>query len=107
MDIFGQLEAKSPKKLNPAGNLFDYAKLSDVSKNEIAKMDAQTVYSLLVEWAEEFDPDFAGKLKEDPAYAKSILAIGRGGKKPSPIWDSSMTTIWKRLYLTPSSIKKQ
>ena len=30
----------SPKKLNPAGNLFDYAKLTDVSKNEIAKMDA-------------------------------------------------------------------
>ena len=72
----------SPKKLNPAGNLFDYAKLTDVSKNEIAKMDAETVYGLLVEWAEEFDPDFADKLKKDPAYAKAILAIGRGGKKP-------------------------
>ena len=72
----------SPKKLNPAGNLFDYAKLTDVSKNEIAKMDAETVYVLLVEWAEEFDPDFANKLKKDPAYAKAILAIGRGGKKP-------------------------
>ena len=31
----------SPKKLNPAGNLFDYAKLTDVSKNEIAKMSAE------------------------------------------------------------------
>ena len=72
----------SPKKLNPAGNLFDYAKLTDVSKNEIAKMDADKVYSLLVEWAEDFDPDFASKLKADPAYATSILAIGRGGKKP-------------------------
>ena len=72
----------SPKKLNPAGNLFDYAKLTDVSKNEIAKMDAETVYVLLVEWAEEFDPDFANKLKKDSAYAKAILAIGRGGKKP-------------------------
>ena len=72
----------SPKKLNPAGNLFDYAKLTDVSKNEIAKMDADQVYKLLVEWAEDFDPDFASKLKADPAYATSILAIGRGGKKP-------------------------
>ena len=72
----------SPKKLNPAGSLFDYAKLTDVSKNVIAKMDAETVYTLLTEWAEEFDADFAGKLKEDPAYAKAILAIGRGGKKP-------------------------
>ena len=72
----------SPKKLNPAGNLFDYAKLTDVSKNEIAKMDAHKVYELLSEWAGEFDPDFGEKLSADPEYATSILAIGRGGKKP-------------------------
>ena len=72
----------SPKKLNPAGSLFDYAKLTDVSKNEIAKMDAEKVYTLLTEWAKEFDADFAAKLESDPAYAKAILAIGRGGKKP-------------------------
>ncbi len=72
----------SPKKRNPAGNLFDYAKLTDVSKNEIARMDADKVYTLLTEWAKEFDPDFGEKLAADPAYATSILAIGRGGKKP-------------------------
>ena len=72
----------SPKKLNPAGNLFDYAKLTDVSKNVIALMDAQKVYTLLTQWAQEFDPDFAAKLTEDPAYTQKILAIGRGGKKP-------------------------
>ena len=70
------------KKLNPAGSLFDYAKLTDVSKNVISRMDAQKVYTLLVEWAEEFDADFAGKLKSDPEFATKILAIGRGGKKP-------------------------
>ena len=72
----------SPKKLNPAGNLFDYAKLTDVSKNEIAKMDAEKVYTLLTEWAQEFDPDFAAKLTSDKDFAVSILSIGRGGKKP-------------------------
>jgi glutamyl-tRNA synthetase len=72
----------SPKKLNPAGNLFDYAKLTDVSKNEIAKMDASTVYTLLTQWAQEFDPEFAAKLTADPDYSTKILAIGRGGKKP-------------------------
>ena len=72
----------SPKKLNPAGNLFDYAKLTDISKNEIAKMSAETAYRLLLEWAEEFDPDFAAKLGADANYAISILSIGRGGKKP-------------------------
>ncbi len=72
----------SPKKLNPAGSLFDYAKLVDVSKNVISRMDADTVYGLLLDWAKEFDPDFGAKLESDPAYATSILAIGRGGKKP-------------------------
>ena len=72
----------SPKKLNPAGSLFDYAKLTDVSKNVISRMGAEEVYTLLVEWAKEFDADFAAKLESDPAFATSILAIGRGGKKP-------------------------
>ena len=72
----------SPKKLNPAGSLFDYAKLTDVSKNVISRMDAAKVYELLTEWAEEFDADFADKLKADPEFATKILAIGRGGKKP-------------------------
>ena len=72
----------SPKKLNPAGSLFDYAKLTDVSKNVISRMSAEEVYELLVEWAKEFDADFAAKLETDPAFTKAILAIGRGGKKP-------------------------
>lgn len=72
----------SCKKLNPAGALFDYAKLCDVSKNEIAHMDAETVYALALEYAQEFDPDFAAVLARVPEYAKKIFAIGRGGKKP-------------------------
>ena len=72
----------SPKKLNPAGSLFDYAKLTDVSKNVISRMDAQEVYTLLTAWAKEFDPDFTAKLEADKDYALRILAIGRGGKKP-------------------------
>lgn len=72
----------SPKKLNPAGSLFDYAKLIDVSKNVISRMSAEDVYTQLTEWAKESQPDFAEKLEADPAYAKAILAIGRGGKKP-------------------------
>ena len=72
----------SPKKLNPAGSLFDYAKLVDVSKNVISRMSAEEVYTLLTEWANAYDPDFGAKLTADPDYAKRILAIGRGGKKP-------------------------
>ena len=72
----------SPKKLNPAGSLFDYAKLVDVSKNVISRMDANEVYELLLAWAQEFDADFGEKLAENKDFAVSILAIGRGGKKP-------------------------
>ena len=72
----------SPKRLNPAGSLFDYAKLVDVSKNVISRMDAASVYEQLLAWAKEFDEPFAQKLDADPAYAQRILAIGRGGKKP-------------------------
>ena len=72
----------SPKKLNSAGSLFDYAKLTDVSKNVISKMNAETVYTLLTEWAKEFDADFGEKLSADADYATKIFAIGRGGKKP-------------------------
>ena len=72
----------SPKKLKPAGSLFDYAKLVDVSKNVISRMDAAAVYTLLTEWAKEFDADFGEKLAADPEFATKILAIGRGGKKP-------------------------
>ncbi len=72
----------SPKKLNPAGSLFDYAKLVDVSKNVLSRLSAQEAYDQLVAWAQEFDPDFAAQLTAAPAYATEILAIGRGGKKP-------------------------
>ncbi len=72
----------SPKKLNPAGSLFDYAKLVDVSKNVISRMSAAEVYDLLTVWAREYDPAFGEVLAADADYAKKILAIGRGGKKP-------------------------
>ena len=72
----------SAKKLNPAGSLFDYAKLVDVSKNVISRMDAGQVYTLLTQWAQEFDPAFNKLLADNPDYATRILAIGRGGKKP-------------------------
>jgi len=72
----------SYKKMNPAGSLFDVAKLRDVSKNVISVMDAETVYKYVAAWAEEFDADFARVFTADPEFSKAILAIGRGGKKP-------------------------
>ena len=69
-------------KMSVSGCLFDIVKLGDVSKNVVSKMTADQVYNYLVEWAKEYDADFGAKLEADPDYAKSILSIGRGGKKP-------------------------
>ena len=72
----------SHKKMNPAGSLFDAAKLRDVSKNVISRMSADEVYEGVVDFAAEYDADLHAHLSADPAYTKSILSIGRGGKKP-------------------------
>ena len=72
----------SHKKMNPAGSLFDEAKLRDVSKNVISRMSAERVYDEVVSFAKDYDEDLYAHLTADPAYAKAILGIGRGGKKP-------------------------
>lgn len=69
-------------KMSASGCLFDHTKLNDVSKNVVSKMTADQVLSYLIEWADEYDADFAAAIRRDPEYAKSILSIGRGGKKP-------------------------
>lgn len=70
------------KKMSASGCLFDLAKLGDVSKNVFSRMTADKVYAGLLGWAEDFDLDYSEKLKADPDYAKAIISIGRGGKKP-------------------------
>lgn len=70
------------KKMSVSGCLFDFNKLNDVSKNVISRMTADEVYEQVTEWALANDPDFGSLLARDADYAKSIFAIGRGGKKP-------------------------
>lgn len=72
----------SIKKMSVSGCLFDFNKLSDVSKNVICKMSAEKVYEDSAKWAEEYDEEFYNVYSKDPEYAKKILAIGRGGNKP-------------------------
>ena len=70
------------KKMCVSGCLFDTAKLCDVSKNVLSRLSADEMYELLTVWTVTYDPEFHALLTRDPAYAKAILAIGRGGKKP-------------------------
>ena len=70
------------KKMSVSGCLFDFDKLNDVSKNVISKMSADEVYDQALAWAKDFDTELAALLSKDADYAKSLFAIGRGGKKP-------------------------
>ncbi|MDD4773882.1 MAG: glutamate--tRNA ligase [Eubacteriales bacterium] len=69
-------------KMSVSGALFDLNKLTDVSKNTIARMSADEVFKGVTQWAEKYDVDFAERLNKDPDYAVRILSIGRGGTKP-------------------------
>ena len=70
------------KKMSSSGCLFDFNKLNDVSKNVLSRMSADRIYDETCVWAEDNDPELYAHLTADPDYAKSIFAIGRGGKKP-------------------------
>ncbi len=72
----------SIKKMSASGCLFDFQKLGDVSKNVLSRMSADEVYDRVVAWSVENDVELHDLLAADPTYAKAILAIGRGGKKP-------------------------
>lgn len=70
------------KKMSVSGALFDENKLTDVSKNMVAKLSSAEVYEKLTDWAKEFDCEFYRILTSNPDYTKSVLAIDRDVPKP-------------------------
>lgn len=69
-------------KMSVSGSLFDLDKLRDVSKNVVARLTVEEVWSFITEWAAEYDKDFFELLNARPDYAKAIIGIGRGVAKP-------------------------
>lgn len=72
----------SLSKMSKAGALFDLVKLGDISKNYISTLNADEVYSRVLEWAKEYNEELYKLFVKDEAYAKSILGIERGNAKP-------------------------
>ena len=70
------------KDITAVSPVFDLVKLNDISKNLISRMPADKVYNLWLNWAEEFDKELAGWLKENKAYATAFLNIDRESPKP-------------------------
>lgn len=72
----------SLSKMSKAGALFDLVKLGDISKNYISTLNADEVYSRVLEWAKDYNEELYKLFVKDEAYAKSILGIERGNAKP-------------------------
>lgn len=70
------------KKMSPSGCLFDLVKFSDVSKNAISVMKAQTVFDRVYNWARSYDSELYRLFSEDTAKAVAILNIDRENPKP-------------------------
>ncbi len=72
----------SIQKIGSNNPMFDFVKLNDISKNFIAKLSAEEVYDRVLEWAKEYNKDFATVLEGNKKFAISTFAIERGGDKP-------------------------
>lgn len=70
------------KKMSASGCLFDLLKLTDVSKNVISHMNAETVYERVAAWAKAYDPAFAEIFCADPSFSTAIVNIDRDCPKP-------------------------
>ncbi len=70
------------KKMSSSGCLFDLVKLTDVSKNVISHMNAQTVLERTLQWAESFDSELYQLLSRDKEYALGLFSIDRDTPKP-------------------------
>ena len=76
------------KKMSVSGSLFDLEKLLNISKSYISRMKASDVYNETLNWAKEFDEEFASILEKYKDYTTAILNIEREQKKPRKDYES-------------------
>ena len=69
-------------KMSKAGALFDMVKLHDISKTYISTMNTDEVFDAVTAWSAEYDKELNSLIMRDTAYAKRIVSIERGNKKP-------------------------
>ena len=76
------------KKMSVSGSLFDLEKLMNISKSYISRLNKDEVYNGALNWAKEFDKEFADIIEKYEDYTKSILNIEREQKKPRKDYES-------------------
>ena len=69
----------SIKKINSGNPMFDLVKINDISKNIISKIPGKDLLRFVVDWANEFDTDFAAVLLRNQEMAEKLFALDRDG----------------------------
>ena len=69
-------------KVSKSGALFDLDKLDNISKTYFSRLNKDELYDEVVNYLEEFDPEFLKVFTKDSDYTKALLNIEREQKKP-------------------------
>lgn len=70
------------EKMSKSGALFDLVKLNDISKDVIARMNANEVYNHYANWSKEFDLEMNELIITNEAMVKDIFNIDKEGTNP-------------------------
>ena len=72
----------APEKISSGNPMFDMLKLNDVPKDYISRLTAKQVYDYTLQWANEYDKEFAKVLSYSPEYSIEVFNIDRETAKP-------------------------
>lgn len=73
----------SIKKIISSSNpMFDLVKINDIAKNIIAKIPAEDLTRQLIDWANEYDADFAKVLLKNQEMVEKFFKIDRENDRP-------------------------
>ena len=72
----------SIKKISSSNPMFDLVKINDISKNIISRIPAKDLLRNIIDWANEFDSEFASVLLRNQEMAENLLKIDRENDRP-------------------------
>ena len=68
--------------MSNSGTLLDIVKLQDVSKDVVSRMPGEHVYTVILEWAKQYDESLADLMQAHKEATVAFLAIDKDSAKP-------------------------
>lgn len=72
----------SIKKISSSNPMFDLVKINDIAKNIVSTIPATELYNKILDWAKEYDLEFAEILTNHSDTAEKMLRIDRENARP-------------------------